>query len=182
MDPGLLEDLWTSHLRLFRHIAHAIVHRADYVDEVVQEAFTRALKSNVPINTPDEALLYLKKVITNTSIDLYHFKRRRLRDKELDHVDRVAEPVSSSPFVEVARMEEESLKRRRLQAIRDELEKLPDNERFVIDALVLNESPPTLAALSESTGVPASTLKSRLNNGLDKIRKNLRRKKLWEVM
>jgi RNA polymerase sigma factor (sigma-70 family) len=182
MDPGLLEDLWTSHLRLFRHIAYAILRHTDYVDEVTQEAFVRALKSKTLISTPEEALLYLKKVVTNVSIDHYHRRRRQLQDQDLQMADRVSELGSSSPLRQVVRSEEESLKSRRLQEIMREIESLPPEQRLVIDALVLSESPPTLAALSQSTGVPSSTLKSRLNNGLDKIRKNLRKKNLWEVM
>lgn len=178
MDSSLLEDLWSTHLRLFRHIALAIVRQADMVEDVVQEAFRRALRSRLAITNRDEALLYLKRIVTNTSIDYYHRRRRRDADQELEATDRIADLPALSPLDQLLRREEQESNQQRLRRIMQEVTRLPYPQRFAIEALVLAESPPTLTALSQTTGIPISTLRSRVILGLDRIRKNLRKRGL----
>jgi RNA polymerase sigma-70 factor (ECF subfamily) len=180
MDPCLLEDLWSTHLRLFRHIAYAIVRQADIAEDAIQEAFRRALRSHQEIERQDEALLYLKRIVTNTSIDYYHRRRRNETDTPLDQADRVADRPASSPLVQLLEKERQSINARRLRDIAREIRSLPPEQRFAIEQLVLSESPPGLTALSQATGIPISTLRSRVVLGLDRIRKNLRKKGEWD--
>lgn len=178
MDSSLLEDLWSTHLRLFRHIALAIVRRTDIVEDVVQEAFRRALRSSFTLNNRDEALLYLKRIVTNTSIDYYHHRRRQANEQEIEDVDRVADSPSASPLDRLLRREEAETNRERLQGIMEELMKLSEEQREAIEALVLSDPPRTLTEMSRTSGIPISTLRSRLVLGLDRIRKNLRKRGL----
>ena len=179
MDPFLLEDLWSTHLRLFRHIAYTIVRHADLAEDVIQEAFGRALRSHQNIDKPDEALLYLKRIVTNTSIDYYHRQRRQDSEESLESADRVADRPDVSPLEQLLGKEQQWRDRRRLRQIAREIQALRPEQRFAIEQLVLAESPPSLTALSRATGIPISTLRSRVILGLDRIRKNLRRKRLW---
>ncbi|HEY3130074.1 MAG TPA: RNA polymerase sigma factor [Acidobacteriota bacterium] len=181
MDSCLLEDLWARHQRLFRHIACAIVRDADIAEEVVQEAFRRALGSHFPGSSSEEALLYLKRIVTNTSIDYYHHGRRQALEDDLDQANRVADPPASSPLNQLLEQERQDLEKKRLNVIKREMTKLPPEQRFIIENLVLQESPATLTALSQSTGVPISTLRSRMILGLDRIRESLRKEGLWGV-
>ncbi|MBI4455758.1 MAG: RNA polymerase sigma factor [Acidobacteria bacterium] len=181
MDPYLLEGLWASHLRLFKHIAFAIVRRADTTEEIIQEAFRRALRSRLDIDQPDEALLYLKRIVTNTSIDFYHHRRKENAQEDLAEADRVADVRTNSPIQQLLQKEEARFNHQRLRQIMQELRKLPEEQRFAIQMLVLEESPPTLTALSQSTGIPISTLRSRMILGLDRIRKALHKKGYWKV-
>ncbi|MBI2822602.1 MAG: RNA polymerase sigma factor [Acidobacteria bacterium] len=181
MDPGLLEDLWSTHRRLFNHIALAIVRHADVVEEVVQEAFRRALRSNLDTDKRDEALLYVKRIVTNTSIDYYHRRRKQGVEEELERVDYRTGSPDASPLDQLLHSEREDLNRRRLRQIMEEIQRLPREQRFAIETLVLAESPPSLTALSRSTGIPISTLRSRVILGLDRIRKNLRKKRGRDV-
>ncbi len=182
MDPCLLEDLWETHQRLFKHIAVAIVKNADVAEEAVQEAFRRALRSRFSANSADEALLYLKRIVTNTSIDYYHRSRRQALEDNLEQAGRVADPPASSPLDQLLEGEQQNRNKKRLGLIMKEITKLPPEQRFIIENLVLQESPPTLTTLSQSTGIPISTLRSRMILGLDRIRQSLRKEGLWDVV
>ena len=181
MDPGLLENLWTSHLRLFRHIAFAIVRQTDIVEDIVQEAFRRALRSHLNIDKPDEALLYLKRIVTNTSIDYYHRCRKQDVEEELQGTEQARVSPFPSPLEKLLCKEQAVVDRKRLRQIMEEVMKLPDEQRLAIEALVLRESPPSLTALSRSTGIPILTLRSRVLLGLDRIRSNLRKRESAEA-
>ena len=172
--PVLLETIWKRHQRLFRSIVIAIIQNHQDVDDVLQEAYRRILKNPRKINDPDEAFYYLKKCVRNTSIDWNRrFFRRNLTVKEqVSDYERLEELRTSgkNPLSSLLEKEEKAFDARFMRDALSIVEELPEKHKEAIKSFFRLDGYPPPGQFCENKNMAYSTLRSRMERGIDLIR------------
>lgn len=144
---------------------HIIKRRQD-TDDIVHQAVYQTIRSNAQFKAPQIAEYYVLKALRTTAID--HMQARsRLRLVRLSPSD--AEEIESrEPDPEAALLAKEQ--QERFQAA---LASLSADQRSIITLFMQAESARPLAAISRQTGIPLSTLRSRILAGLKTIKERI---------
>lgn len=130
-------------------------------EDLTQEIFLKIIRGIERYNTRGAAGFgtYLMTVARNTYIDY-------LRKNKAQSVD-----IDELPLADEDNFEDRVLNRLEYEGIEKYIEALPENQSRVIKLKYINQL--TLFEISQLTGVPEKTVKSRIHDGVSKLRKIL---------
>jgi len=161
-DEGALGELYDRYGRVAYGLARRVLRDTALAEDAVQEAFLVVWRSAgrfVPERA--QARTWLLTIVHRRAVDLVRREERRR-----------AEPLAGAPAEEPAGDPSEgawlSLERDR---VRDALGKLPDQQREALELAYYGGF--TQSELAERLGEPLGTIKSRMFNGLARLRELL---------
>jgi RNA polymerase sigma factor (sigma-70 family) len=174
----LLIQIWEEKQYAFRAMVRAVLLDQSIIDDVLQEAFTRVLQSRRKFSDRKEAFHYLRKTVLATTIDMYRRSRRqtsRITDcRSLTEFS--ADVVRENPDPLGLLLMQEQAEERRLiiDQVRSALESLPPVQKQAIELFFNRSRRSRLKDICKESGIPYSTLRSRVIRGVDRIRLRLR--------
>ncbi|MFQ5739639.1 MAG: RNA polymerase sigma factor [Acidobacteriota bacterium] len=179
--PRLLERVWQQNRRILKSIVSSVLADRSAVEDVLQDAFTRILRSNRSFDSERDAYNFARRIVLNTTIDYYRWARRRHR-----YLQFAGDPETPSkcclqaddPLDILIREEQRSLRHSLLREVQLVLGSLPPEQKQAID-LIFDRKGRQLKQLCEEMDLPYSTLRSRMLAGIDRIRKRLKSKGLF---
>jgi RNA polymerase sigma factor (sigma-70 family) len=156
-----LGELYDRHGRTAYGLALRVVRDASLAEDVVQDAFLGVWRSATRF-VPEQAKAstWIMTFVHRRAVDLVRREERR-RGQPLEQAD---EPVTSSS-------EEDAWLRFERERVQEALAKLPDQQREAIELAYYGGF--TQAQLAERLGQPLGTIKSRVFNGLGRLRELL---------
>ncbi len=163
-DPEAVRALYARHGRMVYGIAAAIVGQGSEAEEVTQDVFLRAWEKAASYQ-PDKARVatWLARIARNRAIDV--LRRARSRTGRVqdagDLLDLMPDPTAADPLDSA----EVSLSRR---AIRAAVARLPEEQRRPLSLAFLGGL--THQEIAERLGQPLGTVKTRIRDGLHKLR------------
>ena len=157
-EPTALLDRLADDAVALRRLAHTLARDEHTADDLVQELAIRSLQvGGAPIRRPGA---WLRSVLRNLARD-----RLRSRSRRKQRERAAASPEAQLATIDVVQRAESS--RRLLR----EVLALPEPRRGVVLARYFDNLTPT--QIAEMTGVPASTVRTRLHRGLQQLRRRL---------
>lgn len=177
----MLDRIWQKNLRVLRKLAAEILADQSAVEDVVQDALARVLSHRRTFQSEHEAFSFLRRTVLNTTIDYYRYRSRRGTRFYTEYASSIRETTSehsSDPFEQLVRSEKNRRREELLQQIRLAIQNLPRRQQEAIEIVFLNEGKPIKEACREK-GLSYSTVRSRMQAGLDRIRKQLKQKGLF---
>jgi len=159
-------------------MVRAVLFDQSSIDDVLQEAFAKVLHSRKDFSDRREAFHYLRKTVLSTTIDLYR-RSTRYNSRVIDCPD----PPEFSPILLQKDQDPLSLLLLREQAeekynlvsqVRAALATLPPSQQEAIELFFGRSKKQRLKEICRDSGIPYSTLRSRMIRGVDKIRALLR--------
>ena len=173
----MLVRVWQENQGILQSIVRNILLDRSIVEDVLQEAFARLLQSNRHFPNERETYNYVRRVVLNTTIDYYRRLNRRNSQQRMflaassrDH---------PNPLTLLIREEEDELQTSVLKEVDKALKTLSREQKRAID-LVFHRNKKKLKEICKETGIPYSTLRSRVMAGIDQIRKQLKAKGVYE--
>lgn len=164
-------------------MATAVLRSPVQVEDVLQEAFARVLKSGRDFSCPQEAFKYLRTAVLNTAIDFYR-RIRRQRESAAAQAEEARFSYASGQHKDplgILILEEETRKRDQLlDEVRAAMNRLTPQQRQAIQIFFDSNRGSTIKDVCRESGVPYSTLRSRMLQGIDQIRAHLRARGLRE--
>jgi RNA polymerase sigma factor (sigma-70 family) len=128
----------------------------------------KTLRSAKELSDRGKTELYVLKAIRTAA---YDFARLRARACLIDLSDEAVMSLSSrmaDPLQTLLREEQR-------QQFKSALKRLPPDQRTLIEMFLQSETTRSLTAISQSTGLPVSTIRSRIQSGLRKIKKLIKK-------
>ncbi len=176
----MLERIWHEKRAVFRSIALRMLLDPSRVDDILQEAFAHVLASGRSFPSEADAYRYMRRVVSNTTIDHYRASKRAVDRFSTETIFVYSEPRSSQPGPLTTLLKNEFARSRSelLEEVARALTDLPPDQREAI-LLILGPRPRKLTEICREMGVPYSTLRSRMIAGLQRIRKKLKVKGLY---
>jgi len=170
---ALLERLWHKNQAILRSLIRSILIDPSSVDDVLQEAFVKLLKSKKHFSSPNEAYNYMRKVVLNTSIDHYRCLRRHQKAYSLNPGN-FASLCSDAPdpLNLLIEKEKSEVKNSILEEVHKTLGELSPEQREAID-IAFNRNHRKIKDICTERGIPYSTVRSRVTAGIDHIRRQL---------
>ena len=157
------EQVFLPHLDAAYNLARWLTHNEQNAQDVVQEAYLRALRF-FPSFRGDNARAWLMKIVRNTCFNWLHANRPLQEAAEFD--ENLFPPDSCALNPEEAVLQNDSN-----ALLRKALEKLPPNYREV---LILRElEGMSYKEISDITGMPAGTVMSSLSRARSRLRQAL---------
>jgi RNA polymerase sigma-70 factor, ECF subfamily len=156
-----LGELYDRYVGVAYGLAHRVVRDAALAEDVVQEAFLGVWRSAgrfVPERA--KASTWIMTFVHRRAVDVVRREERR-RSEPLDHAEQPA--AGSTEEVAWLRFERER--------VQGALAQLPDQQREAIELAYYGGF--TQAQLAERLGQPLGTIKSRVFNGLGRLRELL---------
>ncbi|MDA2923582.1 RNA polymerase sigma factor [Acidobacteria bacterium AH-259-G07] len=178
----MLERIWRKNQAILRSIVHNILIDPSGVEDVLQEAFAKLLRSNTGLYTEQEAYNYIRRVVLNTTIDHYRFSKRR-NTRFTNSVEANSCHLSqnqANPLTLLIEKENEKLQNSILEEVRKTLEELPSEQKEAID-ITFNRNHARIKDICKERGIPYSTLRSRVTAGIDRIRNRLKAKGFYRT-
>lgn len=160
-DDGALGELYDRYGRVAFGLARRVLRDATLAEDAVQDAFLAVWRTAgrfVPERA--QARTWLLTIVHRRAVDLVRREERRRTDPLEATPGGVADDASEAVWL--------SLERDR---IRDALAKLPDQQREALELAYFDGF--TQSQLAESLGEPLGTIKSRMFNGLSRLRELL---------
>jgi RNA polymerase sigma factor (sigma-70 family) len=178
----MLERLWDKNQGILRSIVLSILIDPSGTDDVLQEAYTKVLRSKKHFSTQEEAYNYIRKTVVHTCIDSYRsFKRRTAlfvnsRDPDnLPHAYSLADPLT-----QLMEKEQSEAQETILEEVREMMAELPPVQREAL-AFAFNGNHQKLREVCREKGIPYSTVRSRVTAGIDRIRRRLKAKGVHQI-
>ena len=176
----MLERLWQKNQAILRSIVRSVLTDGSYVADVLQDAFIRIFERDKKFPNEQEAYNYLRRVVLNTAIDYYRqVKKVGWRSSPITELENPPEE-SSTPLTDLIRQHRENCRSTLLSEVRKSLRLLSSEQREAID-LIFNRRGRKLKDICREQGIPYSTLHSRLLAGVDRIRRRLKEKGVYEL-
>ncbi|MGH9340014.1 MAG: RNA polymerase sigma factor [Acidobacteriota bacterium] len=173
----MLEKVWLRNQAIFRTLVRNILFDHSIIDDVLQEAFVRLLRSRKNLLTEQDAYNYARKTVVNTSIDFYrHLSRQK---SAAGHYS--ASQTDEDPLSLMIQEEQDSFNNSVLEEIKEALLQLPPEQRQAIDLIFNHDRRRKIKDLCKEAGIPYTTVRSRMRAGIDGIRQTLKGKGLYEV-
>lgn len=166
----MLEKVWKERLGILRAMVRHILFDHSSIDDVLQDAFARLLKSRKTFRSEEEAYHYSRKVVFNTAIDHY---RQLTRHSTFVRSSPSFRREPPTPLALLIREEEEEFQNSLLIEMRKALRALPLEQKQAID-LIFSRNGKKLKDICQENEIPYSTLRSRMMAGVDQIRRQLR--------
>ena len=170
----LLERIWEKHQRLFKSIVLTIIRNPEDVEDVLQETYRRLLNKPRNIKDPDEAFYYLKKSVRNTSIDWNRkmFRRNLTVKEQVSNYERLEELRTSpdNPLSNLLEKEKMAFDSRFIKEARSIVDELPEKFREAVKSYFQLDGYPPPGEFYDKRNIAYSTLRSRMERGIDLIR------------
>jgi RNA polymerase sigma-70 factor, ECF subfamily len=184
MEPGdleraelslVVERLMRRHGGMWLRFVQRMVKNQADAEDVLQDAILKMLARGRLFGSPDQARMYLGRIICNTAIDLYHARRHfRFRQLPLQEQSHQAMP-GDDPAFSLAEKEEWQTHARVLRLLEEGLTRLPMNQYEALRMTVMDPEPLSIREAGEELHIPYSTLRHRKIQGLRSLRKFLMR-------
>lgn len=165
-EPEALQELFQRHAPTLLALGKRILSTPEDAEEVLQEVFLRVWQEHQRYDPERSSVAtWMVLIMRSRAID-------RLRNR------RVVEKVHSAAFQEGGEMHtspegaENVLDRQREGRVRAELRSLPAEQRQALEMAFFEGL--TQSEISERTGIPLGTVKTRTLLAMKKLRKNLR--------
>ena len=163
-DPGNFEDTLLPHLAAAYNLAHWLVRNHHDAEDLVQEAYLRALKSFDGFRGGDGGRAWLLTIVRNTC---YSWLKR---DQTTEPAESFDEELHSSQH-DSDTPEALLLEHADAQLLREALEELPLEFR---EAIILRElEGMSYKEIADVAGVPVGTVMSRLARGRERLQRRL---------
>lgn len=172
----MLERLWQENESSLRAVVGTVISDSAAIDDVMQEAYLRILRFGFTHLNNGGTDRFMRKVVWSTTIDLY---RRRRHSKETVLCPCLPTKSPPSPLATLLRHEEGLLRRRIWDEVEEALQDLPPDLKQAIDCYFDSDERPIREACSR-LGLSYSTLRSRMLAAVERIRRRLKRKGLYE--
>ncbi len=162
----MLEDLWRKNESILRAIVGSVLTNHTLIDDVLQEAYLRMLRTSRRLeDNEQETYRFIRRVVWTTTIDQY----RRLTRRTMVPLDVRIASDKPTPLKLVLDQEQRDLTRLLIGELEHALEELTPVQRQAVECYYGTQRKPLKDACSE-TGIPYSTLRSRMLSGLRRIR------------
>lgn len=155
--------IYERHRARVLRFATGITRDEDAAQDVVQQAFAYIFRKVEEYEPRARFTTYLFRVARNMALDVV---RRQVRRGGSVSLEAVLEPAGNAPGPGAAVERREDLAR-----VFSALEALDEPHRSVVELRVLEGLP--VGQVAETLGVPEGTVKSRLHNALEKLRRAL---------
>lgn len=167
------EDQMLPHIDALYRTAVSMTKNAGDAEDLVQDTFLRAFQFFDQFQGGTNARAWLFRIMTNLYINSY---RRRTREPERVSYDELEDfylynRLSDAQTYGGASPEDLVMQRVQTDAIRDAIEKLPDEYRDTVVLADLSEL--SYQEISEILDVPIGTVRSRLSRGRRLVQKAL---------
>jgi RNA polymerase sigma factor (sigma-70 family) len=168
-DTSELERVYRENRRGFLAWTAKATHNLVDAEDLVQDAFERALAKSEGLTVVDDLAAWLFASVRNRTRDFWRRRETRRKAGEIDVADETIVEIISEAGFDPA----ESLAAAELtEAVYDAIEELPDDQRMVIEAQVLDGM--TFKELAESSGISPDTLAARKRYAVKKLSAALR--------
>ena len=171
----MLERLWQDNEAVLRSLVATVVVDASFVDDVLQESYTRLLRKERTRRSSSETYQLIRKVVWTTAVDFY---RRRRRKKETFHTICLFDGPPT-PLTLLIQSDERELRILIREEIRRAIEELTPEQQEAIRCYYGPGARPIKDACLDM-GLSYSTLRSRMLAGVKCIRRRLRRKGVYK--
>ena len=154
-------------------MVRAVVADPNSVEDVLQEAFLRVLKTRKNFANGQEAFNYLRRTVLNTSIDSYRRLKRQNSRFDTRNGERHAQgyaEIGTDPLSLLLTTEAAETHSRLVNEVERALRSLQPKQREAVEAFFRRESTLKLKEFCQEQDVPYSTLRSRMLQGIDQIR------------
>ncbi|GAB4243593.1 MAG: sigma-70 family RNA polymerase sigma factor [Acidobacteriota bacterium] len=175
---AVLEEVWKQYHAALRACAAAVAPEAEAPEDILQEAYLRAVQAGRSFPSAQEAFHYLRRVVISTAID--HVRKAKRRPEPVAYEE--ATPYfhssldSRDPLDLLIREEEASARIRLVNEVHHALHLLPEEQRQAIAHFFAPDGRGHLMRSCQELGIPYSTLRSRMLRGIDNLRRILSRK------
>jgi RNA polymerase sigma-70 factor (ECF subfamily) len=160
-DEGALGELYDRYSRVAFGLARRVLRDTALAEDAVQDAFLAVWRTAgrfVPERA--QARTWLLTIVHRRAVDLVRREERRR-----------AEPLAGLPAEQAAETSEGAWLSLERERVRDALAKLPDQQREALELAYYGGF--TQSELAERLGEPLGTIKSRMFNGLARLRELL---------
>lgn len=174
----MLDRLWKENEKTLRSIVSQVIVDDTLIDDVMQEAYLRMLRFGSPGCSSGEAYRFIRKVVWSTTVDYY---RRRRRSERKRPVSCCYPPLAPppSPLAALMHKEESRLRRAVKSEIDDAIAELPPQMLEALDCY-FGAAPRRIQDACDALGLSYSTLRSRMLAALERIRRRLKKKGIYE--
>jgi RNA polymerase sigma-70 factor (ECF subfamily) len=165
--------VWEKKKCAFRAMVRAVVSDPNSVEDVLQEAFLRVLKTRKSFANGQEAFNYLRRTVLNTSIDSYRRLKRQNSRFDTRNGERYTQgyaEIGNDPLSLLLTTEAAEMHNQLVTEVERALRTLQPKQREAVEAFFRRESTLKLKEFCQEQGVPYSTLRSRMLQGIDQIR------------
>ncbi len=162
------------HLDALYRTALGMTRNANDAEDLVQETFVRAFQFMDQFQGGTNARAWLFRILTNLFINTYRKKTREPERVSYDELEdfylynRLAQDESTGRG---GTPEQEIVQKVQVEAIRDAIEKLPDEYRDTVILADLNDF--AYQEIAEMLNIPIGTVRSRLSRGRRLVQKAL---------
>jgi RNA polymerase sigma factor (sigma-70 family) len=160
-DDEALGELYDRYSQVAYGLARRILRDTALAEDAVQDAFLAVWRTAgrfVPERA--QARTWLLTIVHRRAVDLVRREERRR-----------AEPLAGPPGERAAEPSEEAWRSLERERVRDAMAKLPDQQREALELAYYGGF--TQSELAERLGEPLGTIKSRMFNGLARLRELL---------
>lgn len=173
--PRLVESLMLSYGHKWLSFVQRMVGNQADAEDVLQEAILKMLARGRQFQSPDQARMYLGRIICNTAIERYHMRRRnRRRQRPLqEHLFRL--PIAAEAAFSISEGEEMKVRAQLSNLLQEGLARLPTKQ---YEALRLTIMDPEIISMRDAGvvhDIPYSTLRHRKLQGLRQLKRFLHR-------
>ncbi|RPJ80980.1 MAG: sigma-70 family RNA polymerase sigma factor [Acidobacteria bacterium] len=170
-----LADIWERNRSILQAIVKTILLDHSVVDDVLQDAFIQVIAAEPELEDEQEAYNYARRAVINTAINHYRRSRRNLA---LVHAlkEQQNERDERTPLAMMMESEQAQTLSAVMRELGPALSRLSPDRRQALE-LVFNRND-KLKEICRETGIPYTTLRSRVLSAVDQIRKHLRVRRL----
>ena len=170
-----LTQIWKDRQKSLKALASAVVPTPHHVDDVLQEAFAKVLKSKRRFGSSADAYKYLRTSVLTVAIDCYRRLKRHHRLFQACDVQNVYRPSSirEDPLDRLIRAEEADRKSALMAEVQAAIKELTPEQQEAIHAFFGKRKQVSLKEYCMESGVSYSTLRCRMLQGIDRIRDRL---------
>ncbi|MGI5946592.1 MAG: RNA polymerase sigma factor [Lachnospiraceae bacterium] len=148
-----IQQVLLEHYDKYYRLAYSYVgNQADALD-IVQESAYKAIRDSGKVENENYISTWIYRIVVNTAIDMLRKRKKEGMNTQIEDYEMPVEDSYSDPDLAVA------------------LSRLKEEERLVITLRYFEEL--SLEEISDITGEPLSTIKSRLYRTLKKLRVDL---------
>jgi RNA polymerase sigma factor (sigma-70 family) len=155
-DTSELERVYREKRRGFLAWTAKATHNLVDAEDLVQDAFEKALANSDGLTVVDDLAAWLFASVRNRVRDLWRRRDTRRKAGEIDVADETIAEIVSAAGLDPA---ESAAAAELMEALYDAIEELPESQRMVIEAQVLDDL--TFRELAEASGISPDTLAAR---------------------